>query len=165
MNVRPSTRRLAIASAAIATLCLLGPATAYAKGGSGGIGGGGGGGTTTPTAGAIQRASAVATCSATTTMSVTVDKGSNKQVQMAVTYGGMAAGKYQTFRLVNDATGAVVNGFGSSPSTSGSGVFTNLGATVPTGQLELSFTFQLREGTFDGPVLETCTAHISTSAQ
>jgi hypothetical protein len=163
--IRSSLRRVAVASFSIAALSLLGGGTAFAKGGSGSGSGGGGGGTTTSSIGVIQRASAVATCDATTTMSLSVDKGANKQVEMAVTHAGMAAGKYQVFKLVDDATGLSVNSFGSFPSTSGSGVFTNLGRTVAPGTLELSFTFQLREGTFDGPVLETCTAHLSTTAQ
>lgn len=174
MSRRPSLRRAAFVLAAASFA--LAPATgAFAQGGSGsggggagggGGGGGAGGGTPAPVVGVIQRASAAAVCDGpTTAMSITVDKGFNKRVELAIAYSGIPSGNYENFRLVNDATGTSVNSFGSFPSSGGTGLTTSLGGTVPQGSVELSFTWTLRSGSFTGPLLETCSAHISTFAK
>ncbi len=163
MSIRPSRRSLAVLATTLAALSMSAPA--YAKGGtSGGGGGTGGGGGGTTTVGVINRASAGAVCTGGTVMSISVDKGFNKRVELQISYSNGPTGLYQNFVLANDATGTNTNKFGSFPSSPG-GLITHLGGTVPAGPVELSYTYELRSDSFTGPVVETCTAHISTTAR
>ena len=146
------------------------------SGGSGGGGGGGGGGTTTSYA-AISRVSSAATCDAGSFVSVTLDKGANKQIQGTISmvggtnadgtstlYGGWSA------TLFNDTTAKSLGGFGTSfGQTVPSVLITNLFSGVTAGSYALTFTAV--KSTFGSlfdptaPVLETCTAHFFVVAR
>ncbi len=97
-------------------------------------------------------------------MGVSIDKGFDKRVELRVSFSGQISGQYTRVRLTEDGTGRSIAGFGSFPSSE-SALITYLGGSVPPGPVELSFISEVREGAFDGPVLETCTAHLSTIAR
>jgi hypothetical protein len=163
--------RLVLALALLGALLVVPSASAR-----GGGGGGGGGGTTTDYR-AIDRVSGVATCDGGTFMSVTLDKGANKQIEGTISmvggtnpdgtstlYGGWSV------RLSNDTTGQSLGGFGTSfGETVPSVRITNLFSGVTAGSYELTLTGSKRQfGSLFGstdPVLETCTAHFFVTAR
>jgi hypothetical protein len=162
---------------ALVTVLLVIPA-ALASGGSGGSGGGGGGGGGSTTSyAAINRVAAVAACDAGSSVSVSLDKGANKQIQGAIgMLGGTNADGTSTLyggwsvTLFNDTTSKSLGGFGTSfGPTVPSASITNLFGGVTAGSYELTFTAV--KSTFGAlfdptaPVLETCTAHFFVVAR
>jgi hypothetical protein len=173
----PQRTRLTFALLLLASFLLVVPA-AFASGGTGsggsGSGGGGGGGSSSA---AINRVSAVAPCDAGTFVSVTLDKGANKQIEGTISMvGGTNADGTSTLyggwtvMLANDTTGASLGGFGTSfGQTVPSVLITNLFGGVTAGSYDLSLTFTKRPfGELLGstaPVLETCSAHFFVTAR
>ena len=150
---------------------------AFARGGSGGSGGGGGGGGGSTSYAAIDRVSGVAGCDAGSFVGVTLDKGSNKQIEGTISmiggtnpdgtstlYGGWSV------TLFNDTTATPLGGFGTSfGPTVPSVLITNLFGGVTAGSYALTLTAS--KSTFGSlfdpaaPVLETCTARFVVSAR
>ena len=142
--------------------------------GGGGTGGGGGGGTAVKY-GAISRVSSAATCDAGTSISVTLDKGANNQIQGQMDFAGgtnpdgtsTLLGRW-TISLHNDTTGASVGGLITSFPDTTSLRDTNLFSGVTPGSYDLSLNFAKRQVdsvSSTDPVLETCTAHFFVVAK
>jgi len=159
------------AAACVLTLATLtGAATAAsAASGSGGGGGGGGGGTGgggggTSANGAIRPVSAVPTCDAGSTITLTLDKGFDKRVE-AVMDLFVQTGRWE-FHIDNVTTGKPVLGFATSLGPVSSRI-TILGGAVPVGTSELRFVATRRDfgSTLEptsplAPLAETCSATV-----
>jgi len=167
---------------------LLSGAPALAKGGGGGGGGGtggggggtggGGGGGTTLKYGAISRVSGTAPCDAGSSISVTLDKGTNNQILGTIDMVGGTnpdgtSTLYGTWSLMlhNDTTGASVGGVGGNAfgPTVPSVLIKNLFSGVPAGSYDLTLTgtktaFGSSAFSTD-PALETCTTHFAVIAR
>ena len=141
-------------------------ATTAAERGGGGGGGGGGG----PKPGVIQTTSTGVVCDDGTTLGVTLRKGVQDRVEMQLIVGSAPADQpagYLDVRLVDQTTGAFVNGWGSWPSSFIVGMaVTNLGRTVPVGVSTLDFTAELHEGaSVAAPTVVACAATIVVTAR
>lgn len=139
---------------------------AVAKGGTGG----GGGGTTTPDVGAISRVSTAMTCDDGTVLSLTLDKGYNKQIEVQVAVAQAApvpAVGYLTVDLIDLDSGVSALSYASWPSSWVRGlVQTVLGHQVTIGVHNFDFTAVTHEGsTVAGAPLVTCNAQITAVAR
>jgi hypothetical protein len=170
--------RPALALALLGALVVAPSAFAKGGGGGGGTGGGGGGGGTTLKYGAIDRVSGVAACTAGTSMSVTLAKGTNNQILGTIDMaGGTNADGTSTLSgtwsllLHNDTSGTGVGGVAgeSFGPTVPSVLIKELFSGVPAGSYDLTLTgtkTAFGSPAFStNPVLETCTAHFSVTAR
>ncbi|MCC7054434.1 MAG: hypothetical protein IT355_14290 [Gemmatimonadaceae bacterium] len=168
------------------------------KGGSGGGGGGGGGGgkgggtpaPVVPVYAVIDRVSAAATCTAGSSMTVSLRSGRDNRIEAVIVGTAAAAptgpavfpslfpqtslGGYETFRIADDAQGVTAMSFGGTQGLSTVGyTITNLGRGVQPGTYTFTFTatnYQ-QNGVIDYiylqtlPPHETCTATLTTTAR
>ncbi len=156
-----SHRRPFALAAIAASMLLAASSVASAAGGSGG--GGGGGGTSTSGGTIKVGASAAAACDNGSNLSVSISKGRSTSTQEQLVLSGNTAG-YWMYTTVADATGQKVMSFGGNQNTLGpvSALITvQTTWTLPKGTWALTFTGTRADGFFDGPLLETCTAHMT----
>lgn len=154
MTSRRTSRTLALVAAGASLLAFASPATAK--------GGGGGGGGSTPKPGAVQRTSAVASCTGGTSISVTVQKGNRSVVEQVLAITGPTAG-WWNYALRDAATGQGLVVFGGTQSdlTGATAVITtSTGSTLAPGTYDLSFTGEHLTGQ-GGALVETCTANLT----
>lgn len=164
-------------------------AAASGSGGGGGGGGGDGGGGGTPKPGRISRVSAGAVCDAGTSVGVTLDRGFQDRINVTMnwvasptpvgppippsTFPQTSLGGWWDVNIKDDATGALIMGYGSGVGLSVSSMqVTNLGRSVLPGTYNLTFTAtKLAHDTTTGLTLpgniiaETCTAHFFVVAR